>query len=108
METQQRENMRGGEGTVTVQHLLTGDELLGHGRMLAWITIPVGASVGVHQHDDEQEFYIMVSGTGRYQHDDDFYDVGPGDIVSVDDHHTHGIVNTGDEPIVMVAAILYT
>ncbi len=108
MKTELRPNMRGGEGVVTVEHILTGDELLGHGRLYAFTTVPVDATVGLHQHDDEQEFYLLLSGKGRYQHDDDFYDVGPGDLVSVDDHHKHGIVNTGDEPIVMLTMILNT
>lgn len=100
--------MRGGEGVVTVEHALTKEELLGHGRLFAITTVPVGGSVGLHQHDNEQEFYLLLSGTGRYQHDDDFYDVGPGTLVSVDDHHSHGLVNTGDEPIEMLTVILNT
>ncbi|MGI5951397.1 MAG: cupin domain-containing protein [Brooklawnia sp.] len=108
METDHRDNMRGGEGTVTLEHIMAKDELLGHGRLFAFMTVPVDATVGLHQHDNEQEYYLILSGHGRYQHDNDFYDVGPGDLVSVDDHHSHGLVNTGEEPIEAIALILNT
>lgn len=108
MELDPRENVRGGVGTVTFQHVLSKEEMLGHGRMFAYMIVPVDATVGLHQHDNEQEFYLILSGKGRYQHDDEFFDVGPGDLVSVDDHHSHGIVNTGDEPVVALAWMLNT
>lgn len=108
MDNEQRPNMRGGEGVVRVEHILTKDELGGHGRLYAFTTVPVGGTIGLHRHDDEQEYYLILAGHGRYQHDDDFYDVGPGDLVSVDDHHSHGLVNTGNEPVEMITMILNT
>ncbi|MEI7430797.1 MAG: hypothetical protein WCL27_10100 [Betaproteobacteria bacterium] len=50
MITENFENMRGGQGTVSVKHLLNPDKMLGKGRLFAQNTVPPGASIGVHWH----------------------------------------------------------
>ena len=55
MVTQQIENMRGGQGTVAVKHLLNPDEMLGKGRLFAQNTVPPGASIGLHRHQGDSE-----------------------------------------------------
>ena len=108
MMTQHNEHMRGGQGTVTVKHLLKPDEMLGKGRLFAELTVPPGASVGLHRHDGDVEAYYILQGKGRYQNDDESFDVTAGDLTLVDNLHCHGIENTGEEPLKLIGLILFT
>lgn len=108
MMTQHNEHMRGGQGTVTVKHLLKPDELLGKGRLFAELTVPPGASVGLHRHEGDTEAYYIVEGRGRYQNDDEVFEVAAGDLTVVDDHHSHGIENIGETPLRLIGLILFT
>lgn len=108
METVQQEGMKQGVGSVTVTKLLQPDEMLGQGRMFSRFVVPPGSSIGLHRHDGEEEFYYLLAGRGVYQHDEQEIEVGPGDLVSVDNHHSHGLANTGDEPLEFIALVLFT
>ena len=35
-----KENLRGGEGTIEMRHILAADELMGHGTMYAHVIFP--------------------------------------------------------------------
>jgi mannose-6-phosphate isomerase-like protein (cupin superfamily) len=102
------ENMRDGKGIVTVKHILNPDEMLGKGRLFAVNTIPAGASIGLHPHEGDIEAYYIVQGSGIYYNNDEKYEVKAGDLTVVDDHNCHGIENTGNEPLVSIALILFT
>ena len=107
MTTQHNQNMRGGKGTVTVKHFLNPDELFGNGRLFAQLTVPPGASVGLHRHEGEAETYLILQGHGRYYNNDESYDIAAGDMARVDDGDSHGIENTGDTPLVLIGLILF-
>ena len=40
------EHLGGGKGTTYVHHIVSKEELLGHGRLYAKVVLPPGASVG--------------------------------------------------------------
>jgi len=66
------------------------------GRQLHFIhddILPPGASIGVHRHDAEEEYYFIVSGTGVMTLDGIAYDVGPGDITAIFPGGEHGLEN---------------
>jgi mannose-6-phosphate isomerase-like protein (cupin superfamily) len=64
--------------------------------------IPVGASVGLHKHrDDEEEFYLILRGRGRFHCNGEEVDVGEGDLLRNPPGGTHSLVNTGAEELVM-------
>lgn len=104
----QMENMRGGIGTVEVVHLLNPDEMKDKGRLFAENIMPPGTSIGLHPHYGDTEAYYFLEGTGRYQDNDEFFDVKAGDIAVVDDGDMHGITNTGDGQLRFIALILFT
>ena len=105
---QHNEAMRGGKGTVTVKHLLKPDELLGKGRLFAELTVPPGASVGLHRHEGDVEAYYIIEGRGRYLNNEDAYEVNAGDLTLVDDHHSHGIENIGADDLEYIAIVIHT
>ena len=99
-----REHMRGGEGTVQLAGLM--GTLPQHMRLFSVITLKQGTSIGYHVHENETELFYFVSGTGRVQDDENFFDVTAGDAMSTSSGHGHGVQNTGSEDLVIVAAIV--
>ncbi len=106
MKTELKEKMRGGEGTVSITHLVEKDKIK-NGRLMARIDIPVGASIGQHTHEGETEYYLIQEGEGEVQEADGLKQVGPGDVVVTGDQETHSIKNTGHIPLIMTAIIIY-
>lgn len=97
----------GGDVDCTFHHYIPKERMHEKGRLFAQISVPAGGTVGVHPHSGESEFYVIQSGHGRYTMDEESWDVGPGDVTEVAPGHSHGIVNTGDEPLVFTALILF-
>ena len=76
-------NLRGGEGTVEIRHLLSKDELMGHASMYAHVIIPPHGSIGFHQHVENTEPYYVIK-------------VG----------QSHAIKNPFDEPLEFMALVI--
>ena len=57
--TENRVNMRGGDGTVKVTHFCGKEELLGKGRFFARITLEPGCSIGEHIHEGDSELFVV-------------------------------------------------
>ncbi len=101
-----RENMRGGNGKVKMEHVITKDEMNGHGRLYAKITLGPGCSIGRHQHVGDTEPYFILQGHGVFIDDDlTRTEVGPGDVCLIDFGQSHAIENNSDEDLVFMALI---
>ncbi|HEX8053283.1 MAG TPA: cupin domain-containing protein [Thermoleophilaceae bacterium] len=59
-------------------------------------TLDPGASFGTHRHIDSEEIYLVLDGTGQAWVDDDRWDVGPGDVVTLHKGQSHGIEANAD------------
>ena len=101
-----RERMRGGEGSVEMLHIFKKDELKGRARLFAKITLQPGCSIGFHNHDDEEELFYILRGTGTVNDDGKEEIVRAGDAILTGDGAGHSIANTGDEPLEIMATIL--
>ncbi len=101
-----REQMRGGSGRVEILHVFQRHELGGNARLCAKITLQPGCSIGFHNHDDEEEIYYIMRGTGTVNDDGHEAVVKAGDAVLTGDGAGHSIANTGDEPLEIMAVIL--
>jgi oxalate decarboxylase/phosphoglucose isomerase-like protein (cupin superfamily) len=80
----------------------------GPGAHLQWFhddILKPGVSIGVHRHDNNEEYYYILSGKGIMTLDGERHEVGPGDITAVLPGGSHGLENTGttDMRIVVVA-----
>ena len=96
-----RKNAFGGKGEVTLRPLLTDEQ-----KMYAEVTIPKGASLGIHQHTGNAESYYILSGTGLYTDDGKPYEVHAGDTTYCADGHCHGLENTGNGDLKFMALII--
>ena len=53
-------------------------------------------STSGHRHAGQEEVYYFGSGKGQMELDHKIFDVGPGDIVLIEDNVFHKVHNTGD------------
>lgn len=100
-----RSEMRGGKGSIALEHLLNESGTFGKTRMMAKLTFPVGASIGPHPHEPEAEAYIILSGEATVTENGVQYKLGPGDCAFTGNGDTHAIENTGSEELVIYAII---
>ena len=100
-----RVNMRGGEGQVTLS-ALAKEELPSMCRLLSTITLPAGASIGHHVHENETEIFYILEGTPEITDDDATYVAQPGDTILTGPGHGHAVKNGGDGAVRMLAVII--
>ena len=97
-----------GVGEITVRSLLNGPEEMSHkGRVFAHTTVHPGSAIGYHVHTGDSETYYILSGTGRYNDNGEITTVTAGDVTYTPPGQGHGIEAIGDEPVEMIALILY-
>jgi len=101
-------HLKGGRGTTRVIDILTKEEMEGTGRLFGVSIIPVGGSIGCHQHTGDFEVYYILSGKAQVTLDGETRVLGPGDMTMCEDGHTHGIENIGNEELRYLAVILYS
>ena len=106
-ETKINENMRGGDGCVKIESLLTPDEMNNKGRLYAKITLEPGCSIGFHVHEGEMESYHSISGTAEYDDNGKTVTLQAGDTTHTPSGEGHSIKNAGDETLVLIALILF-
>jgi len=106
MPSEVRANMRGGDGSVTVQPFFTPDEITAKSRLCAKLTLPPGASIGVHEHLQEDEVYIITRGSGILDDGQTETCVEAGDAVLTGNGESHAIRNDGDVPLEVIAVIM--
>jgi len=98
----------GGEGVMTMRHLLQGSqEMYEKGRLFAHGTLEIGASLGYHVHDNESETFYILRGTGEYDDNGTKVTVHPGDVTFTAAGEGHGLKNIGEVPLEYIALILY-
>lgn len=68
-------------------------------KFLNYTVIPPGASIGYHQHGDNEELYIILEGSGRMTVNGELRSVKPGDAILNKRNWSHGLENTGTEPL---------
>ena len=65
-------------------------------------TLHPGKSTRGHSHPGKEEVYMIMSGTGRMQLDDNEFDISGGEMVLIEDGVFHRVHNTGDIDLYMV------
>ncbi|MDD4159514.1 MAG: cupin domain-containing protein [Synergistaceae bacterium] len=73
--------------------------------MATRIELDPGASVGYHKHKGTEEVYFILSGKGLYTEEGKECHALPGDVFLCREGLSHGILNTGEEKLVLCAAI---
>lgn len=84
-----------GKGLCKNATVVTEDEIDAPVRFINYAVIPPSCSFGLHQHGNDNEFYIILCGEGVYQQNGVETKVKKGDIIMNAPFATHGIANTG-------------
>jgi len=71
---------------------------------LAEATVPVGGRTIAHYHRTTEELYFFTAGRGRMTLADEEREVTAGDCVVIPPGQVHQLVNTGDEPLVLLCS----
>ena len=104
---EERVAMRGGNGTVKIEHLLEpARDLTSATRLYARLTLDPGVSIGVHAHTGEEEIFHILAGSGEFDDNGKKLPLAPGDTTVTGGGASHGIANTGTAPLVVLATIL--
>ena len=101
-----RIGMRGGTGEVKIRHYFTPEEMTARTRLCAEMILPPGASIGAHEHVNEDEIYIVQRGQGKMTDGAKEIDIATGDAILTGGGSSHSIKNTGTEELVVTAVIV--
>ena len=100
------EHPRGVEGSVEFHHIVSEEELNGHGSMYAMAVLRPHSSVGWHQHVGNTEPYFILKGKGVFvDNDGTRTEVGPGDVCVIEVGQSHSLENPNDEELVFMALV---
>ncbi len=102
------ENCMGGEGIVFMERLLHApDEMLGKGRAYVRHTLKQGVRIGSHKHEQEMETMVIVSGKAFHKINGQVQYLEAGDFIAAQPGDIHEIANEWEEPLVLIAQVLY-
>lgn len=103
---EQREHMRGGDGTAEVANFATPEEMNNKGRLFARITLKPGCSIGYHVHEADSEIFYLQAGVAEYNDNGDVRTISAGDVTVCPAGTGHSVANKGSEDVVLMALIL--
>lgn len=91
-----------GDGEIEFCRVAAREAMAGACNFIDVAVLPPGVSIGRHRHaNNEEEFYLVVKGSGRMWRDGEDFEVRAGDLIRNRQGGAHGLVNTGDEPLMI-------
>ncbi len=103
--TEVREKMRGGEGSVKIEHMWeAGEEMKSGNRMAARLVLEPGCSIGAHRHDDEDEMFYIIQGSAEVSDNNVISVLSAGDTI-LTGNSEHAIKNIGKDTLIVLATI---
>ena len=97
-----------GVGEICVRSLLNGpEEMYQAGRVFGHTTVYPGSAIGYHVHENESETYYILSGRAKVNDNGVERIVTAGDVTFTGTGEGHSIEALGNEPVEMIALILY-
>ena len=97
-----REKAGGGEGRLLGRFAYTRHQTGEQDaiREIGWLTLPPGASIGLHKHTNNEDVYLIVEGRGTFVGTDGKeIPVSAGDITIARPGQSHALKNTGRRPL---------
>lgn len=103
------DELRGGKGTIQFTKIFDDSEMAQKCRLFSKISVPVGSSIGMHAHINEEEIYFILSGIGEINDNGNKKELKQGDasITGKDGEGAmHSIENIGNTPLEILAVVL--
>ena len=102
----ENQNMKGGDGVVKVTHFTDKEGLYNKGRMFAKVVLEPGCSIGNHDHQNEEEIYVITKGVAEYDDNGVITTLKEGDVSFCKHGEYHKISNRSNDTVEFVALIL--
>lgn len=83
--------------------LMDAGELGSRNLSVNWIEVPPGASEELVSHEEAEQAYIVVGGSGSMSATGDTQELAPGDFVMIPPATEHSVSNEGTEPLALVS-----
>lgn len=100
-----REEMRGGQGRVRIEHLWEPEtEMKSANRMVSRLILEPGRSIGAHRHEGEDEIFYILRGTAQVDDDGENAVLNAGDTI-LTGNAGHSIKNIGNDTLEVLAII---
>jgi len=106
MRTELLPNLKDGKDTVKVVNFIEGEEVDNKGRLFGISIIPVGGSIGYHQHVGDFEIYYILQGKALVNDNGEEAFLESGDMMYCKEGDFHSIQNIGAVELQYVALIL--
>ena len=104
----ENKKMFGGAGEAENHKILLGaEEMAGKGRLFNHVVLRPGCEIAWHIHHGDCKTYYILKGYGEYNNNGEVTTVGPGDMTRVNPEEGHGMKTLGEEPLEMIALVLY-
>jgi len=87
-------NIHDGEGVVRVSDVF--ENFATPVQFFHYTVLPPGTSIGTHEHGNDEEFYVVLAGTGEMKLGGENHQVIAGDVIKNPPYGTHGLRNTSD------------
>ena len=83
--------------------LMDAGELGSRNHSVNWIEVPPGASEELRSHEEAEQAYVVVRGSGTMSATGDTQQLAPGDLVLIPPATDHSVGNDGAEPLALVS-----
>src|SRR6476619_7350682 len=97
------------DAAVTEWHRLRPHILMDAGELgsrflsVNWLEVPPGVREELRSHEEAEQVYVVVSGTGTMSATGDTQTLGAGDLVLIPPATDHSVANDGSEPLALVS-----
>ncbi len=101
-----RDKMYGGNGKVLIEKLWDPEiDLKANNRLFAKLTIEPGSTIGFHNHENEEEVFVILKGVAEVDDNGKKEILTPGDTILTANGAGHSIQPIGDETLEVLAVI---
>jgi mannose-6-phosphate isomerase-like protein (cupin superfamily) len=83
--------------------LMDAGELGSRHLSVNWLEVPPGVREELRSHEEAEQVYVVVAGTGTMSATGDTQNLGAGDLVLIPPATDHSVANDGEEPLALVS-----
>lgn len=93
------ENSHGGKGTIEIQKMFRRKDFKGAWDFALRVSMPPNSSMGLHEHGEDEEMYIILNGEGLMTIEGEDQRVSKGDMILNKPYGTHGLLNDSSQEL---------
>lgn len=106
LQAQQKEGLRGGPGSAALKCYVGAEDKAEHCGMAAHITLEPGSGIGEHDHVEDAELYVILSGKAMANDNGTMVELGAGDAMWTSNGERHSLLNHTDAPTELLAVVV--